>query len=226
MALAALTAPEAVANGSGAVDEAPALAENARLARDLETAPPPPSHVVYFQYGIAFTTEQVVSSGPICDNPSIPCIMGGGGGVAIRGGWRGSGPLYFGGAYEMTKQDASNLYRIALLQQARAEGRYYLMTARVTEPYLGASLGVAGYGNEWAIDTWGPAGSVGAGIEYQVTRQTVVGLAIAYRLVHFSRFTDTAGAARDAGVAQLVGLDLVLEQRGVVVRAGADDASK
>ncbi|HVH41808.1 MAG TPA: hypothetical protein VM925_05675 [Labilithrix sp.] len=193
--------------------------ETTRLARDLETAPPPPSHVVYFQYGVAFATEQVISAGPICDNTNIPCILGGGGGIVVRGGWRSSGPLYLGGAYELTKQDANKLYRIGLLQQARAEGRYYLMTARVTEPYAAVSLGVAGYGNEWAIDTWGPAGSIGAGLEYQVTRQTVVGLALAYRLLYFSRFTDTAGAARDPGVGQLLGLDLVLEQRGAVLRA-------
>ncbi|MBN9161468.1 MAG: hypothetical protein J0I07_10925 [Myxococcales bacterium] len=194
-----------------------------RLARDLETAPPPPSHVVYFQYGVAFAAEQVLAPGPVCDDTSgVPCILGAGGGVVVRGGWRSSGPLYLGGAYEMTKQDPNKLYRFALLQQARAEGRYYFMTARVTEPYAAIGLGVAGYGNEWAIDTWGPAGSIGAGIEYQITRRTVVGLAFAYRLLHFSRFTDTAGSERNPGIAQLLGLDLVLEQRDAIVRAGAD----
>ena len=197
-------------------------AENARLARDLETAPPPPSHVVYFQYGVAFTTEQIMSAGPICDNKSIPCILGAGGGIAVRAGWRSMGPLYLGGAYELTKQDPNKLYRIALLQQARAEGRYYFMTARVTEPYAAVSLGVAGYGNEWAIDTWGPSGSIGGGVEYQITRRTVVGLAFAYRLLYFGRFTDTAGTDRSPGLAQLFGLDLVLEQRDAIVRTGAD----
>ncbi len=198
--------------------------EHARVARDLESAPPPPSHVVYFQYGVAFTTEQIVAAGPICDNTSIPCILGAGGGIAVRAGWRSTGPLYLGGAYELTKQDPNKLYRIALLQQARAEGRYYFMTARITEPYAAVSLGVAGYGNEWAVDTWGPGGSIGGGLEYQITRRTVVGLALAYRLLYFSRFQDTAGAERNPGVAQLFGLDLVLEQRDAIVRQGPDGA--
>jgi hypothetical protein len=198
-------------------------AEELRLTRDFESTPPPPSQVVYFQYGVAFAAENVLSPGPICDNTSIPCVLGAGGGIVVRGGWRSSGPLYLGGAYELTKQDPNKLYRIALLQQARAEGRYYFMTARVTEPYVALGLGVAGYGNEWAIDTWGPAGSIGAGLEYQITRRTVVGLAFAYRLLHFSRFTDTAGSERNPGVAQLLGFDLVLEQRDAIVRAKADD---
>lgn len=227
-ALALTWAPRASADEPRAPEPRPPThadptGENTRLTKDLETAPPPPSHIVYFQYGVALVTEQVLSPGPICRSTAIPCVLGGGGGFVVRGAWRSSGPLYLGAAYELTKQDANKLYRLGLLQQARAEARYYFMTARVTEPYASVSAGVAGYGNEWSIDTWGPGGSVGAGLEYQITRQTVVGLAMAYRLLYFSRFTDTAGAARDGGVAQLFGLDLVLEQRGTILRAGADD---
>jgi len=219
-----VTSPAEPTDVEGPGRDAPPPQAGTRLARDLESAPPPPSHVVYFQYGVAFATEQIVSAGPICDNTAIPCVLGAGGGIVARAGWRSSGPLYLGGAYELTKQDANKLYRIALLQQARGEGRYYFMTARVTEPYAAISVGVAGYGNEWAIDTWGPAGSIGGGIEYQITRRTVVGLAFAYRLLHFSRFMDTAGTDRAPGIAQLFGLDLVLEQRDAIVRAGADDS--
>ena len=222
--LAPMTTPgEPVEAGSQAQDRTASPLDSARIARDLESAPPPPSKVVYFQYGVAFATEQIVSAGPICDNVAIPCILGAGGGIAVRAGWRSSGPLYLGGAYELTKQDPNKLYRIALLQQARGEGRYYFMTARVTEPYAAVSVGVAGYGNEWAIDTWGPAGSIGGGVEYQITRRTVVGLAFAYRLLYFGRFRDTANTDRAPGIAQLFGLDLVLEQRDAILRAGSDD---
>jgi hypothetical protein len=190
---------------------------------DIErAAAPPPSDVVFFQYGVAFAAEGVLAPGAICDNVGIPCVLGGGGGIVVRGGWRSSGPFYFGAAYEVTKQDPNKLYRLALLQQARAEGRYYLMTARVTEPYAVAGVGLSGYGNEWAIDTWGPNASLGAGLEYQITRHTVVGLALAYRLLHFSRFTDTAGSERSPGFAQLLGLDLVLEQRDPTRTSTAD----
>jgi len=191
--------------------------EAARITRELERAPPPPSHVVYFQYGVAFTSEQILSAGAMCDDLKQPCILGAGGGIVIRGGWRSSGSLYLGGAYELTKQDPNKLYRIALLQQARAEARYYLTTHRVAEPYATGSVGVMGYGNEWKVDTYGPVGSIGAGIEYQVTQRTVIGLAMGYRLAYLSKFVDTTGFSRDASIAQLFGIDLVLEQRDAIL---------
>jgi hypothetical protein len=180
---------------------------------DLQNAPPPPTNVVYVQYGVALTAEAVSAAGPICDNVAVPCILGPGGGVAVRVGWRGIGAWYLGGAYELSKQDPNKLLRLAILQQARAEARYYFVSGRDTEPYLSGGLGVAGYGNEWGVDTWGPAGFLGLGLETQITRRTVVGVALAYRLLYFQKFTDTTGAPRDAGVAQLIGLDFVLEQR-------------
>lgn len=187
---------------------------------DLQNAPPPPTNVVYLQYGVAFTAEVVSAAGPICDNVEVPCILGPGGGVAVRLGWRGAGPLYFGGAYEASKQDPNKLFRLAILQQARAETRYYFVSGRDAEPYLSGGLGVAGYGNEWGVDTWGPAGFGGVGIEAQITRRTVVGVALAYRLLYFQEFRDTTGAARAAGLSQLIGLDLVLEQRDPIFTDG------
>ena len=203
--------PPAEGNGSAA----------ARPLIDLQNAPPPPTNVVFLQYGVAFTAEVVSAAGPICDNVTVPCIIGPGGGVAVRAGWRGAGPLYIGGAYELSKQDPNKLLRLAILQQARAEGRYYFVSGRDTEPYLSAGAGVAGYGNEWGVDTWGPAGFGGVGVETQITRRTVVGLALAYRLIYFQEFKDTSGAARNAGITQLVGLDLVLEQREPIYTEGA-----
>jgi hypothetical protein len=161
----------------------------------------------------------------MCDTEGVPCILGPGGGIAVRVGFRGAGPIYLGAAYEMTKQDPSKLYRFALLQQARAEGRYYFMNARVTEPYAAIGLGVNGYGNEWAVDTWGPGGSLGAGVEYQVTQRTVIGMALNYRVLYFSRFTDTSGADRAPGIAQLVGIDVVLEQRDPILTSEKRNAA-
>lgn len=174
---------------------------------------PPPSNVSFVQYGVAFTAEVPTAPGPICETTKAPCILGTGGGVAIRVGYRSAGNIYLGAAYEVTKQDPNNLYRLGLLQQARAEGRYYVGTAREAYPYGAVGLGLTGYGNEWAVDTWGPSGSVGLGIEVQIAQRTVVGAALAYRLAYLSAFVDTSGAARDGGIAQLMGLDLVLEQR-------------
>lgn len=199
---------------AGADPGAPALV-------DVQSVLPPPTNVVYLQYGVAFTAEVVTAPGPICDNVSVPCILGSGGGVAIRAGWRGTGPIYLGGAYELSKQDPQKLLRLAILQQARFEGRYYFVSGRDLEPYLAGGAGVAGYGNEWGVDTWGPAAFLGAGVEAQITRRTVVGLAFNYRFLYFQKFRDSTGASRTAGVAQLFGLDLVLEQRDPIFTGAA-----
>lgn len=183
---------------------------------DTEKALPPPTNVVYFQYGVSFTAEVVSAPGPICDNVTVPCILGTGGGIAVRAGWRGTGPWYLGGAYEFSKQDPNKLLRLAILQQMRFEARYYFVSGRVTEPYLCGGAGIAGYGNEWTVDTFGPMTSFGLGVEAQITRRTVVGAALNYRLLYFKSFVDTTGASRDAGVAQIIGLDLVLEQREAI----------
>lgn len=192
------------------------------LAEELEAPSLPRPRIVYLQYGVAFTAEHVASPGPICNRPEVPCILGGGGGIAVRVGWRSNGPVYLGAAYQLTKQDPNKLYRLALLQQARAEARYYLATARLTEPYVVATAGVGGYGNEWAIDTWGPTGALGVGLEYQISRRTVVGVALAYQLLHLGRFEDTAKTPRDPGIAQLVGLDFILERRDGFFTGGTE----
>lgn len=204
-------APAPIAPGAG---DLPLSGEPAtRPLVDLQNAPPPPTNIVYLQYGVAFTAEVVTAAGPICDNRAVPCILGPGGGVAIRAGWRGAGPWYLGGAYELSKQDPNKLLRLAILQQARFEGRYYFASGREIEPYLAGGAGIAGYGNEWGIDTWGPAAFTGVGVEAQITRRTVVGLTLNYRFLYFQGFRDTTGADRAAGIAQLFGLDIVLEQR-------------
>ncbi len=206
------TAPTAPTASTAPTESTPAQPATRALV-DLQNALPPPTNIVYLQYGVAFTSEIVSAAGPICDNVAVPCILGPGGGLTIRAGWRGTGAIYLGGAYELSKQDPQKLLRLAILQQARGEGRYYFISGKDIEPYLHGAAGVAGYGNEWGVDTWGPAVSLGAGVEAQITRRTVVGLAFNYRFLYFQKFQDSAGAERAPGIAQLFGLDLVLEQR-------------
>jgi hypothetical protein len=180
---------------------------------------PPPLHIPYLQYGVALTGEFVASPGPICNStrpaPNTPpaCILNSGGGVALRVGYRAAGPFYLGGAYEVSKQDPNNLYRLAILQQLRAEVRYYFENGRDLQPVLLGGAGAAGYGNQWSIDTWGPMGFLGAGLEYQVTRRTVLEASVSYRLIMLKAMTDTSGTARDGGVASLIGLEVGLAQR-------------
>lgn len=191
------------------VAEAVVSAASATGAPELPNeAAPPEIPDTFIQYGVAFTIEQVADAGPLC---VTPCVLASGGGIAMRAGHRLAGPFYYGLAYELSKQGSNNIYRLGILQQLRAEARYYAETGRVTQPFLQGAAGVAGYGNEWAIDTKGPLVSAGLGAQVQISKDTVVGIGVAYRALLLSAFTDTAGAHRPGGVASIVGIDLQLE---------------
>ncbi len=178
-----------------------------------------PAHLAqaFIQYGLAFTGEFVVAPGPICNGvPS--CILGSGGGLTVRIGRRLRGPLYFGAAYEFSKMNSAQLYRVGILQQARAEGRYYVFTGRSMEPWFGATVGADFYGNLWGFDTGGPLLGASIGTEFQISTEFTLGVALSYRALFFIPFTDSAGAARpaagnDPGFSHLIGIDLIVESR-------------
>ena len=172
--------------------------------QDPAAAPPtpPPITARYLQYGVALTGEAVAAAGQVCPRTglnSLPCILGDGGGLAVRMGYRSRGPWYVGGAYEFSRQDSSNLLRLGILQQLRGEARLYFSRVTRLSPYLGASFGGAVYGNEWGIDTWGVVGAVGAGVEFQVTPSIVLNVAMLYRQLWLRRWTDGADAPRATG---------------------------
>lgn len=187
----------------------------------------PEARLTFLQYGVAFTGELVLSPGPTCDAARFAeptagansngsgapprCILGDGGGIAFRIGWRGAGPLYLGAAYEVSKQDPNKLYRLAILQQIRGEARYYIPTLRDVEPYAMGGLGIVGYGDEWGVDSIGLGPSLGAGIEWHATRTTVVGIGLSYRLLRMSGFTDSSRATRPDGFVHMIGLEASLE---------------
>jgi hypothetical protein len=172
---------------------------------------PPPSEYAYVQYGVALSAEIVAHPGPACSGASNFCILGSGGGVVARAGWRPSEILYVGGAYEMSKQDPHQLYRLALLQQVRGEVRRYFPTGRDASPFLLLGAGLGGYGNEWwPIDTWGPSATVGGGLEVQLGRSVLV-VSLAYRPMYFHWWADSSGLSHDSGVAHFVGLEASVE---------------
>jgi hypothetical protein len=187
---------------------------------------PPSSHRAYLQYGVALAAEGVASAGPICGQvqgsilsifapltaaPSN-CILGSGGGISARAGWRPSELLYFGGAYEMTKQDPNQLYRLGILQQARAEGRRYFPGGHDVTPFVLVAAGLHGYGNEWGIDTWGPDGSLGGGLEVELGGP-VLNLTLVYRAMYFRGWTDTSEIQHEAGVAQFLAFEVSIEAK-------------
>jgi len=222
-----LSSCSSVAIAALAITAAPSVAsaqsEEPNPEAPGQTARRPPLHVEYAQYGIGFAIETALSPGATCPVQTTvprpkPCILGSGGGLAIRGGYRNPGPWYIGGAYEFTKMDSSNLYRLGIFQQLRVEMRYLLDTGYRVSPYLTWGAGAVLYGNEWSVETGGAQLFAGLGIEVEVSRLAVLGFGFVYRPTLIAAWKDTAGQERPLGVAQFLGLDLILEVRTVLGR--------
>lgn len=189
--------------------------------RGVDPIRPPPLHAEFAQYGIAINALVNAAPGPTCGNTvhapggarDAPCIIGSGGGLVIRGGYRSPGPWYFGGAYAFAKLDSSNLFRLGIFQQAWAEMRYLPDTGFRASPYLAWGAGGVAYGNEWGIETGGAMLFGGGGLELEVSRLAVLGLGVVYKPTLLAGWTDTAGIARPAGIAHFIGFEVQLEVR-------------
>jgi hypothetical protein len=200
------------------------LCGHANPASAQESQRPPPNNVEYFQYGVGLTVEQLASAGNVCPaRVAKPCILGSGGGLAIRMGYRSRGPWYVGGAYEFSRQDSSNLLRLAILQQLRGEARYYLDAGNRLTPYGALGFGGVFYGNEWNVSTAGPTLGAGLGLEFQVTQSTVIGGSLNYRAFLLHEWTDSSGQEVSGrylgfGLAHMIGFELTLELRDPLAR--------
>lgn len=184
-----------------------------------EVVRPPPLHVEYFQYGVAIVFENDIDSGAVCSSAgTAPCILGGAGGLAIRGGYRSAGPWYIGGAYQFAKMDSSNLYRLGIFQQLRVEMRYLPDFGTRAAPYGSWGIGALAYGNEWGAETGGGLLFGGLGVEIEVSRTALIGFGAVYRAMLVSGWTDTAGTIRDTGVAQFWGAEFQFELRSEIGR--------
>jgi hypothetical protein len=208
----------------------------ANRASAQQSQRPPPNNVEYFQYGVAVAFEKLASGGDVCPSATTmtpggseltkkatPCILGSGGGLAIRMGYRSRGPWYLGGAYEFTRMDSGNLLRLGILQQLRGEARYYLDAGNRLTPYGTLGFGAVFYGNEWRVSSGGPMLNIGLGLEFQITQSTVIGLGLGYRGLLFHHWTDSTGQVRadqylGFGFAHTVGLELILELRSPLAR--------
>jgi hypothetical protein len=174
------------------------------------------------EVGVALAAETVVSPGSVCpSHATAPCIFGSGGGVVARFGYRFRGPWYFGGAYEFTRHDSSNLLRLAILQQLRAEGRYYFERGQRATGFFAAGAGAHIYGSDWAASTGGGLATLGAGVELELSAKSVVGCAAMYRALFPYKFRDGAGERRadgpfGFGLAHMIGLEFTLEVRDPV----------
>jgi hypothetical protein len=175
--------------------------------------------VEYAQYGVAILALVNFGSGAMCGanvkplSTSAPCILGSGGGLIIRAGYRSPGPWYIGGGYSFAKMDSSNLFRLGILQQLWAEMRFLPDTGYRVAPFADWGLGGVVYGNEWGVETGGTMLFAGGGLQFEVSRKAVIGLGIAYKPSLIVGWTDTAGYQRPTGVAHFLGLDFQLEVR-------------
>ncbi len=166
----------------------------------------------------------MANAGDVCPTDAVaPCILGSGVGPVVRVGYRSRGPWYVGGAYEFSRQDSSNLLRLAILQQLRAEGRWYAPTgARIHALGVG-SLGAVLYGNEWGRDPGGVGASAGIGLEVEASRTTVLVGTLSYRALMLRGWTDGADQRRadrylGFGFAHLLTLEIGVEARGPLAR--------
>ncbi len=200
-ALAGIAAGAAVAFGPR-----PARADGGTPEARFETSS--------IQYGAALTAELLGSPGAICPpTTSVPCVIGSGGGLAVRAGYRFHAPFYVGGAYEFSKQDAHKSITLAILQQVRGEARYYLPVRGVYVPFVTAGGGAVGYGGLWSVETLGAMTFGGMGIELQLSRTAVMALIVSYRPILLLTWQDTARLERPTGILSMVGVELALEQR-------------
>jgi hypothetical protein len=185
---------------------------------------PPPNSLEYLVTGVALSAEAVASPADLCpDDEETPCILERGLGLGIRAGYRTRGAWYAGGAYEFSRHESSNLLRLAIMQQLRAEVRYYMDLGTRATPYLGFGVGAVIYGNEWGADTGGVAGMLGPGIEFAVTQDLSVGAALFYRPMLMRAYDDTTGQRRadnafGFGTTHLLGLELIVELRDPLPR--------
>jgi hypothetical protein len=201
----------------------PLSAESAVTApppRAVDPIHPPPLHVEYAQYGASLLALVTLDAGAMCGKSvqSAPCILGSGGGVTLRAGYRSPGPWYIGGAYAFAKMDSANLLRLGILQQLWAEMRYQPDTGYRVAPFATWGLGGLIYGNEWGVETGGAMLFVGGGVQLDVSRVAVIGIGASYKPAVVAGWTDSASYARPTGVAQFVGLDFQLEVRREIGR--------
>jgi opacity protein-like surface antigen len=210
----------------GAALAAVALLVTLTLARaasaQTETAPPPTS-VEYLQYGVALHTLTLLDAGDVCPGDPSKCILGSGGGLGLRVGFRSRGPLYLGTSFQLSRLNSSNLLRFATLQRLTFDGRYYLDRGNRLTPYLQAGVGGAIFGNEFSATTGGIALSLGFGLEYQISERTVVTLLPSYQPVLLRRFTDAldrtlADGPLGFGLAHWLAVQVVIEARDPLSR--------
>jgi hypothetical protein len=167
----------------------------------------------FFQYGAGLTAEMLASAGAVCsETPDAPCVVGSGGGVAVRFGYRYHAPFHLGAVYESSKLDAHKAIVVPILQQLRAEMRYYVPVRLPHSPFLVVGGGVTGYGGAWSVETFGGVLLGGLGVEWHLSPTTLLTTSLTYRPMLLKAWVDPTGQSRPSGVVSFFGLEVSVEQ--------------
>jgi hypothetical protein len=213
---ATMTPPATSASASASASNHTELSLGAPPGPDFnprEGLDPYPSVGRYISYSIAFTSEALLNAGVVCSNAVERCMIGGGGGLELGAAYRNLATS-IGAVYEVTFHDSHSIYQRGVLQQIRGEWRYRPKLAILGDevsPVLGAGAGIAVYGDNWAIATFGPSGSLFAGVEVELGVKLSFLASLAYHPVYFRKFSDASGQERTAGVVHFLGINLGLE---------------
>ncbi len=190
--------------------EAPGDLRNPRAGLD-----PLPSVGRFLTYSVGLPIEALLDPGAVCAHAVEHCMIGGGAGVAFGGAYR-NGTTAFGAVWEVTFHDSHSIYQRGVLEQLRAEWSYHPHAAILfdgVQPFLYAGGGLAVYGDNWAVATFGPSGSFGAGLEFEMGVKLSATVSFAYHPVYFRPFQDASGTQRPAGIVHFLGLNFGLELR-------------
>jgi len=130
-----------------------------------------------------------------------------------------------GGAYEFSKQDPNNLYRLGILQQDSRRVPALLADRVPYEPrsVLIAAPGLAAYVTSGPRTPGLSPGAIGVGIELELSTVLHLGVAVAYRPLYLLAWVDSSTTRHDAGVAHIVGIELAIEAQD---RIGPSRASQ
>jgi hypothetical protein len=196
-------------------DDSPALVQQSAFSTPGGPSASPESRLQTgsFQYGAGLTAEALASAGALCSKtPNAPCVVGSGGGLAVRFGYRYHAPFHLGAAYECSKLDAHKAVVLPILQQLRVEARYFVPLLLPHSAFIVAGAGGAGYGAEWSVQTFGGMLLFGGGIEWHLSRTAVLATSVTYRPILLKAWVDPTGQSRPSGVVSFVGLEVSVEQ--------------
>lgn len=216
IAVAPSSAPAAASNSASAAPRVDLWADTGNGKQNPRAGLDPyPSVGRYVTYSIGFPVEALLDPGVVCAHALERCMIGGGGGIALGAAYRDGGTS-LGAVYEVTFHDSHSIYQRGVLEQIRGEWALHSRSPLIFEgvqPFLSAGAGFAVYGDSWAIATYGPIGSLGAGIEIELGVKLTATASLAYRPIYFKRFSDASGQERPAGFVHFLGFNFGLQLR-------------